>query len=233
MADKDIKCPACGKAVQLGDITCAHCGVNLKSGESYESQVRRARGKARHPEHFADTILVGCVIAFALLLFASYMYQRRIEKVLYLNPPEKKTYRLQTYITRLNMIDALAATDDKAKAADILATNRSAFEYTMFNGETNGGEYALVQETLGKSTDVATFTLAFIDDLITDLEDRDREVEDEDPYAAADRTLTGDAYNTSRRGLNKKPEYSMKVYKRILRNIKSKAQRKKKQLQSA
>jgi hypothetical protein len=79
MAKVMLKCPNCGQQVELGDIECKHCGLNLKSGESYESQVKKAKGKAEHPEHFSSPVFVGAALAFSLFLFAGYMYQRRME----------------------------------------------------------------------------------------------------------------------------------------------------------
>lgn len=79
MAKVLLKCPGCGGEVELGDIECRHCGMNLKSGESYESQVKKAKGAVEHGERLVIPIFVGVVIVFAMLLFAGLMYQGRME----------------------------------------------------------------------------------------------------------------------------------------------------------
>jgi len=82
MGKVTLKCPSCGGDVQLGDVECPHCGVNLKSGESFETRVKKARGKARHPEHFGRGLYVSVILAFGLITFAGFMYQRLVEKTL-------------------------------------------------------------------------------------------------------------------------------------------------------
>ncbi len=86
MAQAELKCPSCGRAVQLGDIECAHCGVNLKSGESFEARVKRARGKAKHPEKVTGGLYLGLAGVFVLMSLAGYFYQRRIENVVEQRP---------------------------------------------------------------------------------------------------------------------------------------------------
>jgi hypothetical protein len=82
MGKTQLQCPSCQGMVTLGEITCPHCGVNLKSGESYEAQVKRARGKAKHQEIYTGGLYVGIVLAASLCIFAGYMYQRSMENVL-------------------------------------------------------------------------------------------------------------------------------------------------------
>jgi len=78
MAKAQLQCPACGSKVQLGDIECKICGVNLKSGESFEARAKKAKGKAVHPEHFSGRIYVGVVVAFGMVVFAGLMYQTKV-----------------------------------------------------------------------------------------------------------------------------------------------------------
>ena len=82
MGKAQLQCPNCQGAVTLGEVTCPHCGVNLKSGESYETQVKRARGKAKHQEMYTGGLYAGIVFAVALCIFAGYMYQRAMANVL-------------------------------------------------------------------------------------------------------------------------------------------------------
>ncbi len=86
MAEGELECPNCGAGVSLGSIACPNCGVNLKSGETYETQVQRARGKGRHQELYTGGLYVGIVIAFSLIIFAGYMYQRTMEGVIQEKP---------------------------------------------------------------------------------------------------------------------------------------------------
>jgi uncharacterized membrane protein YvbJ len=78
MAKAQLQCPACGSKVQLDDIECKICGINLKSGESFEVKAKKARGKAVHPEHFSGRIYVGVVVAFGMVVFAGLMYQTQV-----------------------------------------------------------------------------------------------------------------------------------------------------------
>ena len=94
VAKATLKCPSCNGEVELGDIECKHCGLNLKSGESYGSRVKQAKGKAVHPEHFGGAIYVGVVLAFCLVVFAGYMYQRTVEKTI-MTKPELFVYPVQ------------------------------------------------------------------------------------------------------------------------------------------
>jgi len=82
MGKVELKCPSCGAPVELGQVECRQCGMNLKSGETYEAQRQRARGKSRHPEHFAPAIYGGVIIALALFALAGFLYQRRVERAI-------------------------------------------------------------------------------------------------------------------------------------------------------
>ena len=82
MAKAQLQCPNCQGVVTLGEVTCPHCGVNLKSGESYETQVKRAKGKVKHQEMYTGGLYAGIVFAVACCIFAGYMYQRAMVSVL-------------------------------------------------------------------------------------------------------------------------------------------------------
>jgi hypothetical protein len=82
MGKPQLQCPNCQGTVTLGEVTCPHCGVNLKSGESYETQVKRARGKVKHKEMYTGGLYAGIVFAVSLCIFAGYMYQRAMTTVL-------------------------------------------------------------------------------------------------------------------------------------------------------
>ena len=75
MAKAQLKCPGCQSTVDIGDVECKVCGLNLKSGEALETRVRKAKGKAIHPEHFGGRLYLGVVLAFGLAVFGGYMFQ--------------------------------------------------------------------------------------------------------------------------------------------------------------
>lgn len=79
MASPQLKCPSCNGPVDLGEIECPHCGVNLKSGESYEARVKRARGKLKHSEGLSGGLYLGVGLAFLLCTVGGYMYQTKME----------------------------------------------------------------------------------------------------------------------------------------------------------
>ncbi len=56
--------------------------MNLKSGESFETQVKRAKGKSKHKDIYTGGLYVGSILAVALCVFAGYMYQRKVEGVI-------------------------------------------------------------------------------------------------------------------------------------------------------
>jgi len=221
MAKKEVKCPSCGKPVPFGDIACKYCGVNLKSGESYESQVKRARGKARHAEHFADTVLVGTVMAFALIVFAGFMHQRRIEKKLML--AEEPPAALSKFVARLSMIDDLASASDKDAAAQILQYNKDVFLFkTTMNRIVD--DLPLVLDSLRAADSVGAYTIAFAQSLVADIEKADADLREPEPFEDKPASSPFESYGGPR--FNRKYGYDVKVYKRFLRNLKAKAQAK-------
>jgi len=113
MAKQELSCPNCNGKVALGEIICPHCGMNLKSGESFEAQVKRARGKAQHEEAYTGGLYVGIVLAVGLCMFAGYMYQRSMEKVLAERPELFKPH-----IEQLQYVQDLVAAGDYATARE-------------------------------------------------------------------------------------------------------------------
>jgi len=113
MAEVELKCPSCGRVVHLGDIECPHCGVNLKSGETFETRVKRARGKAKHPEGLTGSIYIGVAIVFLLVSLAGYFYQSRMEDVI-----EEKPELFVERIERIQHIEDLDAAGQYAEARE-------------------------------------------------------------------------------------------------------------------
>ncbi len=111
MQRPELQCPSCGGPVRVGDIECKHCGVNLKSGESFEVRVKRARGKLKHNEGLTGGLYIGLGLAFVLLTLGGFLHQRRVERVLR-QRPQMFVPRVQQ-LARLNR---LAASGQRAQA---------------------------------------------------------------------------------------------------------------------
>jgi hypothetical protein len=90
--------------VNVGDIVCQHCGTNLKSGESFESRVKRQKSKARHAEQFADTMLVGGAFVFGLVLLTCFIIQSRA-----INVMEEDPRGLRPVVLGIELVDQLTA----------------------------------------------------------------------------------------------------------------------------
>ena len=113
MAKAQLQCPACGSRIQLGDIECKVCGVNLKSGESFAARAKKAKGKAVHPEHFAGRLYFGVVIAFGLFVFAGLMYQTQMVERSFKERPDL----YQGPVQQIQQIQDLITEGDQEQAA--------------------------------------------------------------------------------------------------------------------
>jgi uncharacterized membrane protein YvbJ len=119
MAKPQLQCPACGSKVELGDIECKVCGVNLKSGESFEARAKKAKGKAVHPEHFTGRIYVGVAVAFGMVVFAGLMYQTKVVEKSFAERPDLYQYPVQQLqeVQDLVTVARQEAASGNAKAA--------------------------------------------------------------------------------------------------------------------
>jgi hypothetical protein len=214
-AKKALKCPACNATVQIGDITCHNCGVNLKSGESYESQIKRARGKQRHREHFVGSVMLGTVLAFALIIFAGFMHQRGTEKLMARNPEY-----LHNYVGKSMVFEELLGAADKAEAQRVLERNKSAFEFQARTGRIVDDAYGKALANLAAATDVRQFARQFVDGLIEEITDMHDSLTDEEPYEAG--SGFGSPRVPNRPVSRGKVDYSTKAYKLLLRNLRAK-----------
>jgi len=106
-----LQCPSCGGPVRVGDIECKHCGVNLKSGESYEARVKRTRGKLKHHEGLTGGLYIALGLAFVLLTLGGFLYQRRMHKVMRQQPQ-----MFVPGVRELARLDRLAARGEHAVA---------------------------------------------------------------------------------------------------------------------
>ena len=81
MAEEETRqCSSCGTPVPASENECSYCGLNLDTGESYEVRVKKAKQDRNHQVAPLSTVLMLPVIAFAIAVFAGWMYQRRAGK---------------------------------------------------------------------------------------------------------------------------------------------------------
>jgi len=123
MAKAQLQCPSCGGAVELGQVTCPHCGVNLRSGESFTKRVKRARGRRVNPERTVPGLYVGAVLAFGLLVFSGFMFQRKMETTI-----SKRPELFAEPIATLQWVEDLVAVGDYATAREEMASLIKALE---------------------------------------------------------------------------------------------------------
>jgi len=107
----ELTCPNCGVSVKQSDITCPQCGTNMRTGESYETHMKRARSDELHPEHFAGRLGFVVTILFVLIIMAGFLYQRRVEKVL-----RDQDMVFADFLRRSDAIDTLIASGKTAEA---------------------------------------------------------------------------------------------------------------------
>lgn len=181
MAEVTLKCPSCEKDVTLGDIECPHCGMNLKSGEAFETRVKKAKGKEKHPEHFGRGIYFGVVVAFSLVIFAGFMYQGLVEETI-----QQKRELFEYAVLKLQEID------------DLVVAGKH--EWAQGNPAAAQGKYDEAREAT--------------QELITWIDGEAARIKPEQPYAKK--------HTESWRRLE--PEYNRRVAKRLLYNLKAKAQ---------
>jgi hypothetical protein len=110
MPGEQSVCPSCGEPVEVGALTCPHCGINIQTGESYETQVKRAKGGRGPRGRIARHLGFGVTLAFALVVLGGFIYQQRVVTVMRDAP-----LKYADYIQRLENVDALTA---QGKVAD-------------------------------------------------------------------------------------------------------------------
>ncbi|MHC4593158.1 MAG: hypothetical protein ACYS8L_10770 [Planctomycetota bacterium] len=182
MAKVELQCPSCGGLVELGDVECVHCGVNLRSGESYETRVRQARGKGLHPEHFAPGLYMGAAIAFALAVFAGWMYQRAVQKTI-----QDKPGFFRYPVLRIQELDDLVAAGHIAAA----------------KGKPNEADYHYNRARKG------------MEELIHWIDAEDARIRVKDPYSPE---------TPDRHTWRVEKKYNKRGAKRLLKNLRAKAE---------
>ena len=105
------RCSDCGTKVPVKETECPYCGLNLDTGQSFEVKVKQAKPNRSHQATPLSTLLVMPVIAFALIVFAGYMYQRRAESIM-----DNNKSAVEPILTKLEKADNLARFGKKAEA---------------------------------------------------------------------------------------------------------------------
>jgi len=114
MGTDQTTCPSCGEAVDIGAAECPHCGVNIRSGESYETRVERARTREGPASHIGRNLGFAVTVGFALLILAGFLYQQRAIKVM-----REGAEQYTDYIARLQQVDDLIARGEADQAQQV------------------------------------------------------------------------------------------------------------------
>ncbi len=77
-----MPCPSCGAPLDVGVLTCTQCGINIRTGEAYQTRVERAKQTRTHPERYHQGIYMGAAVLFVLVMLGGGMVQRRAERVI-------------------------------------------------------------------------------------------------------------------------------------------------------
>jgi hypothetical protein len=85
--------------------------VNLKSGETFETRVKRARGKEKHREGVSSGVYLGIVLAFAFIVLGGYIYQSRMERVMRQRPD-----LFVSRVEEMQQVEDLIATEQYGEA---------------------------------------------------------------------------------------------------------------------
>jgi len=148
-----LQCPSCGKEVGLGEIECPHFGVNLKSGEAYETRVKQAKGKQEHPEHFGGRVGAAVVVALGLIFFAGFMYERASRKVLadvpeFFRPPVETLQKVDDMLARADQQQAMGESAAAGKTfADARHELEGLVEWLQKTDESIRSDAAYAQDT--------------------------------------------------------------------------------------
>lgn len=113
--EESAMCPNCGTRARPGEVICGHCGTNLETGEQWATRVKRAKQNKTHEESFARGVFFLPVVAFAMLVFVGFMYQRSAETGVSENSQEATGY-----VEKMAKADRLVAFGQKEKARQIL-----------------------------------------------------------------------------------------------------------------
>ncbi len=128
MSQSVQRCPTCKTEVEKSQVECRVCGMNVKTGESFQDKVKRAKRAETHPEYFHRGILAMVLFGFVIFILAGFMYQRSREKILgreitVIKRLRKTIVYFRKHIERLEELDGMVAArkyEDADKAAKTL-----------------------------------------------------------------------------------------------------------------
>ncbi|MFP4027069.1 MAG: hypothetical protein ACLFWL_04705 [Candidatus Brocadiia bacterium] len=96
MGTEKVVCPSCGQEVDPEEGVCPNCGVNVRSGETFKTRMKRARGRKTEHTEIMRNLGFAIVLAFGLIILAGFMYHRRVLKVM----SKRQNRRMFSYYTR-------------------------------------------------------------------------------------------------------------------------------------
>ena len=132
MAEEETRqCSSCGTDVPVSENECPYCGLNLDTGESFQMRVRKSKQDREHQAVPLSSVLMLPIIAFALAVFAGYMYQRQAESTL-----QKSRDLVQPYVEKLRKVDVLTRFGQVEKARELC---QQVVENTKSEAESLGG----------------------------------------------------------------------------------------------
>jgi len=221
---QEILCPSCDKPVLVGELQCPHCGVNMRSGETFDTQVKRTRAAAAHSGHIAGTITIGVALLLICTLGGGFVLHSRTRTLCHTGPePHGEPHRMTNFITRLSMIAPLAASDSIAESRAILQANREAIagakNYIRISAKADSGGsdakdvYAELEADLDAADDATAYAVQFSERLLKDISDTDKALVPHDPNKGVS---TAKVQNVDREFAEK---YSITQYKKILRKM--------------
>ena len=100
--------------MDVGAAECPHCGVNIRSGESYETRVERARTREGPASHVGRNLGFAVTVGFALLILAGFLYQQRAIKVM-----REGAEQYTGYIAGLQQVEDLIARGEGEQAQQV------------------------------------------------------------------------------------------------------------------
>jgi hypothetical protein len=221
---QEILCPSCDKPVLVGEVQCPHCGVNMRSGETFDTQVKRTQAAAGHTGHVAGTIMLAVALLLGSTLGGGYVLHARTRMLLRTGPGLLgEPHRMTNLITRLSMIAPLAEADSIAECRAILAANREALDGTLnyiripAKAQSGGSEakdvYAELQTLFDAADNPQAYAFEFAKLLLADIADTDKALVPPDPGAGVSTTKV---QNVEREHAEK---YSIRHYKKLLRKM--------------
>ncbi len=124
MAEKPAKdCPNCDEILPAGTVKCKNCGLNIHTGESYEMQVKKAKGAGSSQPPTTGRLGLTILAALGFVFLAGFLYQRGMIRTIQENPD-----LYQTYAERLETVDELLALGRKRDAGEAAQELKSELE---------------------------------------------------------------------------------------------------------